>query len=95
MHHLTNLICVLPIWLFSQQIVDTGYHPPISCPEYDRGKGPIIFIDEGHHNFHTKEGRYKAFANLLEGDGYQVHPYVEILKKMNSIEGRSWSFPMP
>jgi hypothetical protein len=29
-------------------------------------------IDEGHNNFHTREGRYKPFAQLLTSDGYRV-----------------------
>jgi len=29
-------------------------------------------FDEAHHNFHTTEGRYKPFADLLMNDGYRV-----------------------
>ena len=61
--------------LFSQQIADTTYLPVISSPAYEKEQGPIVFIDEGHHNFHTKNGRYKAFSNLLERDGYVVKEY--------------------
>lgn len=60
---------------FAQQVADTLYNPPIAKPEYPKAKGPVVFIDEGHFNFHTKEGRYKAFSNLLERDGYQVNAY--------------------
>lgn len=61
--------------LQAQQIADTTYNPSIPNPMYNQGKGPVVFIDEGHNNFHTKEGRYKAFSNLLERDGYDVKGY--------------------
>lgn len=63
---LVPLLLALPCWLYSQQVADTAYNPPIPGPAYEAGTGPVVFIDEGHHNFHTKEGRYKAFSNLLE-----------------------------
>ena len=29
-------------------------------------------FDEAHHNFHTTEGRYKPFVDLMMNDGYRV-----------------------
>jgi len=52
--------------LNAQQVADSTYNPIILNPEYETGKGPVVFIDSGHHNFHTKDWRYKPFANLLE-----------------------------
>ena len=60
---------------FSQQVADINYNPEIPQPEYAPGEGPVVFIDEGHHNFHTKNGRYKSFSSLLERDGYHVEEY--------------------
>ena len=57
---------------FSQQISDTTYRPEILSPVYPPGEGPVVLIDEGHQNFHTREGRYLPFARLLERDGYVV-----------------------
>ncbi len=57
---------ILPYLLLSQQVADTTYNPIIHNPGYDLGKGPVIFIDEGHYNFHTKNGRFMAFSNLLK-----------------------------
>lgn len=74
--------------LFPQQIADTGYNPPITNPAYQPEEGPIVFIDEGHHNFHTKEGRYKAFSNLLERDGYQVEAYTGVFQTSALATGR-------
>lgn len=62
--------------LCAQQIADTSYKPAIELPAYSEGEGPVVFIDEGHHNFHTMGGRYATFANMLQRDGYVVKPYV-------------------
>jgi hypothetical protein len=42
---------------------------------YPPDMGSHVYIDAGHHNFHTKDERYFAFARLLERDGYQVSSY--------------------
>lgn len=95
--------------IFSQQIADTTYNPIIHNPEYDLGKGPVVFIDEGHYNFHTKDGRYKAFSNLLERDGYKVQGYKGVFEKkklangkilvisnaLNKINLENWYLPTP
>ncbi len=93
----------------AQQIADTSYNPEIPMPEYEKGKGPVIFIDEGHYNFHTKDGRYTAFAKLLERGGYNVKAYSGMLEKeklkagkilvisnaLNSINAENWYLPTP
>lgn len=56
----------------SQQVPDTAFRPPIPRPAYPSGRGPVVAIDEAHHNFHTATGRYLAFARLVERDGYVV-----------------------
>lgn len=103
------VILILPTLLFSQQIADTTYNPIIQSPEYESRKGPVVFIDEGHHNFHTKNGRYKAFSKLLERDGYNVKEYKGVLKKNELVKGKifvisnalneinleNWSLPNP
>ena len=61
--------------MFSQQVADTAYKPEIRNPAYPEGEGPVIFIDNGHYNFHTMNGRYRAFADLLERDGYNVREF--------------------
>ena len=62
------------LWLLllAQQVSDTAFQPPIDKPAFARGGGPVVAIDEAHRNFHTKDGRYATFANLLERDGYRV-----------------------
>jgi hypothetical protein len=63
------------IMLQGQQVPDTAYSPVINSPAYRQGKGPLIFIDEGHFNFHTRNDRYLPFALLLERDGYRTEGY--------------------
>jgi hypothetical protein len=58
-----------------QQVADTMYSPEIANPVYARGTGPVVFIDEGHNNFHTRGERYLPFARLLERDGYRTESY--------------------
>jgi hypothetical protein len=56
----------------AQQVADLKFEPPIPRPAYESGEGPHVAIDEAHFNFHTAEGRYKPFAELLCRDGYHV-----------------------
>jgi len=98
-----------PVCLFAQQVSDTTFRPEIRNPEYRFGKGPIVMIDEAHHNFHNKDGRYGPFAYLLERDGYVVKGFTgeftpENLSKtkilvisnaLNEINEENWYLPTP
>lgn len=102
-------ILFLPNFIFSQQVADTSYNPIIQKPEYETGKGSEIYIDEGHNNFHTKNGRYKPFATLLEQDGYRVKEFkgsikdskletvkiIVISNPLNKINVEDWFLPNP
>lgn len=103
------LTIILPINAFGQQIVDPLYNPKIENPEYSLKKGPIVFIDEGHYNFHTKDGQYKPFADVLERDGYKVVKYpwkilplklatakiMVIANAVNVVNELNWELPTP
>ncbi|MTB52965.1 hypothetical protein [Lewinella sp. W8] len=56
----------------AQQLPDTTDFFTIEVPRFAEGEGPTVCIDAGHNNFHTLNGRYRAFANILEADGYGV-----------------------
>jgi hypothetical protein len=60
--------------LNAQQVADTVFRPPLGAPDFAGGQGPVVLIDEAHHNFHTAEGRYSPFARLVRRDGYVVRP---------------------
>lgn len=79
---------IVPTCLFSQQVADTLYNPEVPNPEYKFGEGPVIFIDEGHHNFHTKNCRYRAFSILLERDGYRLDEYKGGFVKEELVKGK-------
>lgn len=58
----------------SQQVADSLFQGRVGPPAYPVGRGPVVLLDEAHHNFHTADGRFLAFANLLRRDGYAVRP---------------------
>jgi hypothetical protein len=72
---LAFLLLLLPtLPLAAQQMADTAFHPHVPAPAFPAGKGPLVVIDEAHHNFHTADGRYLPFATLLRQDGFTVRP---------------------
>src|SRR5262249_44081584 len=54
------------------QVVDTTFKPRLNTRTYRPGAGPVVTVDEAHHNFHTVGGRYRPFANLLAADGFTL-----------------------
>lgn len=57
--------------VFGQQSPDPEFDTSVARPAY-KDDGPRVMFDEAHHNFHTTEGRYKPFVDLLMNDGYRV-----------------------
>ena len=53
---------------------DNSFSPQIEEPAFPdaEGNAPLVVIDNAHHNLHTMDGRFKAFADLLKKDGYIV-----------------------
>ncbi len=101
------ILLTAPGIALAQQVADLKYKPLLPRPAYEAGKGPRLTIDEAHHNFHTAEGRYKPFAELLRRDGYRVdalrQPFsakslkgVDVLVIANALTKRTaedWSSP--
>lgn len=99
------LLCALQ--LAAQQVSDSSFQYQPERPQHKKGKGPVVYIDEGHYNFHTMSGRYAPFARVLEADGYQVRPHsgrfneenlkgVDILVIANALDSSSvgnWTTP--
>ena len=65
----TLLVCLTPG--FAQQQADPEFDTSVAHPAYKKD-GPRVMFDEAHHNFHTADGRYKPFVDLLVNDGYNV-----------------------
>jgi hypothetical protein len=92
----------------AQQVADTVFQPTLGTPAFGKGQGPVVLIDEAHHNFHTAEGRYSPFAHLLRRDGYVVRPAksdftAQLLKPANVLvvanalaaaNQRNWAVPI-
>ncbi|HET6225278.1 MAG TPA: DUF4350 domain-containing protein [Bacteroidia bacterium] len=94
----------------AQQIPDTVFQYKISKPHFEKGKGPVLAVDQAHHNFHRLDGRFAAFGKLLGGDGYTVqkneYPFtikslqkIDVLVVSNALNernaGEDWSLPTP
>ena len=67
------VVSVATIWINAQQVADPNFNTKVERPAYKKN-GPRVLFDEAHNNFHTAGGRYKAFADLVTNDGYQVTP---------------------
>jgi L-ascorbate metabolism protein UlaG (beta-lactamase superfamily) len=104
------LLLFLAFDLPAQQVPDTSFTFRIRQSAYDQGKGPVIYIDQAHNNFHTMSGGFAPFSKLLEQDGYKVQslstPVIndEILKScsilvianaLNSSNTGKWILPTP
>lgn len=92
-----------------QQVADTLFRPAVAPPAYPPGLGPLVLLDEAHTNFHTIDGRYRAFARLLRQDGYVVAPQTSrftpaaldgatvlvIANALAKLNETAWTLPTP
>lgn len=95
--------------LSAQQVADTIFQPQLGAAAYAMGQGPVVLIDEAHHNFHTATGRYSPFAHLLRRDGYVVKAgksgfnarllksakVLVIANALAAVNLRTWTVPTP
>lgn len=93
----------------AQQVADTLFHFDIKQPRYKQGQGPLILLDEGHHNFHTTTGRFKPFSDFLRSDGYilkgtkqkfsedelKTVRVLVIANALNEVNQTAWKLPTP
>jgi hypothetical protein len=91
------------------QTADDVWSPTVSSPEFPQGDGPVVLVDAAHGNFHTIDGRYATFAELLELDGYRTQSAIsEVTPKLldqasvfvisNAVYGgddAEWTLPTP
>jgi hypothetical protein len=104
------LSAVMTCPAYAQQVPDTSFRFANPHPAYRKGSGPVIFIDQAHHNMHTRTGGFFAFGKLLEQDGYWVQSLsvpirnIEILKSckilvianaLDSSNEERWILPTP
>lgn len=67
-----SLFSIIPFTGCAQQEVDRDFIPHISHPLFEPGKGPVLLVDGGHHNFHTLEDKFSPFGKIAEMNGFQV-----------------------
>ena len=65
------LLAVLSVAAQAQQMGDPEFNTTVENPAYKQN-GPRVMFDEAHHNFHTTDGRYKPFVDLMTNDGYRI-----------------------
>lgn len=65
------LILLVSVSAQAQQMADPEFNTTVTNPAYQKN-GPRVMFDEAHHNFHTIDGRYKPFVDLLSNDGYRI-----------------------
>ncbi|HEV8067973.1 MAG TPA: hypothetical protein VGP76_09555 [Planctomycetaceae bacterium] len=72
-----RLAALLPHASLKQQQLgqrnDPDFDVSVAHPAY-AAKHPAVLFDEAHNNFHTADGRYKVFADLITNDGVRVTP---------------------
>ncbi|MEM6468388.1 MAG: hypothetical protein AAF802_02380 [Planctomycetota bacterium] len=54
---------------------DPDFEPVSDNPFFNAENAPVVAIDQGHRNFHTKDGRFRPFAEVLSADGCKVTAY--------------------
>jgi hypothetical protein len=106
---LTGFALLVPAALAGQQVSDADFRFDNINPAFASLEGPRVCVDEGHHNFHTADGRYKPFADLLRGDGYRVAGFsgafseegladcglLIIANPLAEENATDWSYPHP
>ena len=65
------VLLLLAASALAQQQADLEFNVSVENPAYSKS-GPRVMFDEAHHNFHTLDGRYKPFVDLIMNDGYRV-----------------------
>jgi hypothetical protein len=75
-----------PLPANTQQIADSSFVPAVAKPAFPFNH-PHVLFDEAHHNFHTMDGRYAPFVELLRADGYRVVPNRKPLTRISRLRG--------
>ena len=96
--------------LSQEQAANQTFQFGNSDPAFAFDSGPLVCVDAAHHNYHTADGRYRPFAELLRGDGYLVEGFdstfsPEALERCDLLvianplgeanAGDDWAFPHP
>lgn len=82
---LVGFAAVAAVPVGAQQVVDTTVRLKLGAPAFQPGRGPLVLVDEGHHEYHTLSrrrienatgkqvtvpGTLSILARLLQPDGF-------------------------
>jgi len=113
MRRLLSLAAVLTVCLWqpatAQQISDPAADLSVAAPAFAQGQGPRLMLDDGHHNFHTAQGRFAPFAEVMRNDGFVVESsggpltaarlagvrVLVVSNALNPANDANWSLPTP
>ncbi|MBN1199958.1 MAG: DUF4350 domain-containing protein [Bacteroidales bacterium] len=85
---MSTFLWFIPVFISSaQQVPDTNFTLTIRQPAYQKDSGPLVLIDQAHHNMHTKNGGFLAFSRLLEQDGYRVRSLQAAVNDLEVLNG--------
>lgn len=96
---------LVPAAAWAQADRDYRYDNP--APAYPAGGGPVACFDSAHHNYHTGDGDFWPYAELLRGDGFVTRIVAEassavtlegcnvlvIVTPVNAANEEDWAFP--
>jgi len=100
-------IVFISLSINAQQQGDMSFKPKNTIRTFSQEQSPLVLLDEAHHNFHTMDGRYRPFVNILKSDGYLVkknkEPFTKerlahadiliISNALNVKNVKNWSLP--
>lgn len=111
MQRLLLVVALAALPVTAQQVNDPNFKFANPKPAFAAGAGPIVCLDEAHNNYHTAEGRYKAFADVARGDGFAFRSSKEKFTAESlarcavvvianpaadeNAQGKSWAYPHP
>lgn len=70
----------------SELSVDEAFDPPVSDPAFAQGQGPVVVVDERHHNVVSLASYLRPVGRFLTRDGYSVRAGKDPFSKL-SLDG--------
>lgn len=82
-----SFISLIVTVVCGQQLPDTTFEVFIPQAAFSPNKGPAIWIDEGHNNFHVAQRAFDGFIKLMKQDGYVIERSEATFEKPSSLKG--------
>ncbi len=110
MNRYMTICCLLmSAMIHGQNLPDTSFHFTIQDPLFEKGKGPVVGIDEAHNNRHSMTTGLAPITELLQQDGFVVKrsttsftsaalsefDVLIIVNPLHSSNLKNWTLPCP